>query len=425
MNIYIKPETDYYYPTLYTLKIIEKNQNIHFDFVKSVDEADIFWDHTNPESQAIHLQFYSSLRLDNADLSQTSVFKAAPSVLDKNGKKDTIATIFYMVNCIQEINPKDDDLDQFGRYKFESSYQSRFNLIEKNIVQQEIDTFCNEHDIKGTKEKSTFFVSHDIDTIYGSIFQDGFWALKKMKLDVILKLIGLELIRKPHWRNIDKIIKIDSEYDVRSTFFWLVNNGKGTQNIMNADYNIHKEQDLIKLVNQSGFTNGLHKSCSEMSINEELEKGNLISNFNRYHFLNFAPHTDWTKISDSKIELDCSLGFAEHYGFRNSYGKAFQPFDIKNNKPYDFVEAPLNFMDGTFHKYMKISTNKISNIIINFFENNPSNCDFSLLWHNTYFTNYKYNSFIQEYKKVLAYIYENKIGYLTPNELIKQSKLEW
>ena len=119
------------------------------------------------------------------------------------------------------------------------------------------------------------------------------------------------------------------------------------------------------------------------------------------------------------------MGFAEHYGFRNSYGKAFQPFDIKNNKPYDFIEAPLNFMDGTFHKYMKIPANKIGNIIIDFFENNPINCDFSLLWHNTYFTNYKYNTFIKEYKKVLAYIYEKKISYLTPNELIEQNKLEW
>lgn len=425
MKVYIKPETDYYYPTLYVLKIIEKNKTVHFDFVNSREEADIYWDHTNPGSKPIQLTFYDSLQNGNSDLSQGSVFKTLPEIIDKNEKKDTIASIFYMVNCIQEINPKNNELDQFGRYKFESSYQSRFNLIEKNLVQQEIDAFCNEHNIKGTNKRSTFFISHDIDTLYGSLFQDGFWALKNMKINAILALIGFELMRRPHWRNIDKIIKIDSEYDVRSTFFWLVNKGKGTQDIMNADYNIRKEQDLIKLVNQSGFTNGLHKSCSEMSINEELEKGNLTNNFNRYHFLNFQPHADWGKISESRIELDCSLGFAEHYGFRNSYGKAFQPFDLKNNKPYDFVEAPLNFMDGTFHKYMKIPANKIGSIIIDFFENNPNNCDFSLLWHNTYFTNYKYNSFIEEYKKVLAYIYENKIGYLTPYELIKQNSLAW
>jgi hypothetical protein len=63
------------------------------------------------------------------------------------------------------------------------------------------------------------------------------------------------------------------------------------------------------------------------------------------------------------------LGFAEHYGFRNSYGKAFQPFDISSNKPFDFVEAPLNFMDTTFHQYIKMPSSKIGDIIIEFYEN--------------------------------------------------------
>jgi len=188
---------------------------------------------------------------------------------------------------------------------------------------------------------------------------------------------------------------------------------------------IIKEQKLLDLVEQSGLTSGLHKSCSEMSINQELKKGSFQTNYNRYHFLNFLPHKDWKKISESKLELDCSLGFAEHFGFRNSYGKAFQPFDIDKDEPYNFIEAPLNFMDGTFRKYMKIPTNAIANIIINFYEKNPTNCDFSLLWHNTYFSNYKYNSFLGEYKKILGYIYENKIECVTPNELIKENKIEW
>ena len=55
-----------------------------------------------------------------------------------------------------------------------------------------------------------------------------------MKVGVILNLILFELTRRPHWRNIDKIIKINNEHDVRSTFFWLVNKGKGTLNVQNA-----------------------------------------------------------------------------------------------------------------------------------------------------------------------------------------------
>lgn len=194
---------------------------------------------------------------------------------------------------------------------------------------------------------------------------------------------------------------------------------------MNADYNLKKEQQLLEKVYQSGNTNGLHKSCTSMSINDEITRGNLKTTYNRYHFLNFLSHKDWRKISDSKLNFDCSLGFAEHYGFRNSYGKSFQPFDIDNKKPFNFIEAPLNFMDGTFHRYMKLPVNSIGNAIIDFYEKNDENCDFSLLWHNTYFTDYKYSSFIKEYKKIASFIYENRIECVGPKELIAKNEMEW
>ena len=63
--------------------------------------------------------------------------------------------------------------------------------------------------------------------------------------------------------------------------------------------------------------------------------------------------------------------------FSNSYGKSFQPFDIKNGKPYDFIETPLQLMDRTFHKYMDVEVDGIGDRIINMYEQNPKNCDIS------------------------------------------------
>lgn len=425
MKIYIKKNAIYYSPILYVLKVIEKNRSIHFTVIDSADKAHIIWDDGNENSENISLNFYNYIAGNRSNLKHGNFFDSSLEIKDANGKEDIIATIFYMVNCLQEIEPSENELDHYGRFKYTASYQSKFENIQNNLVEQFIDRFCEKHKIIADKHESTFFISHDIDTIYGSLLQDGFWALKKMKIGVLLNLIAFELSRKPHWRNIDKIIKINSEYDIRSTFFWLVNNGKGLQDIKNSDYNITKEHDLLKLVDQSNNTNGLHKSCSTMTIDAELKKLDIKTSYNRYHFLNFLPHRDWKKISNSKLNFDCSLGFAEQYGFRNSYGKAFQPFDIDENKPYDFVEAPLNFMDGTFHKYMKVPTNEIGNKIINFYEDNSQNCDLSLLWHNTYFTNYKYNSFIDEYKKIITFIYESKIDCVSPKELVEKNKLEW
>ena len=425
MKIYIKKDSNYYNPILYTLKVIEKNKQLYFNFVDSPEKADLIWDHLNSNSQVVTLFFYAELERNKPNLLHDNIFKEDQIIRDKTGKKDLIATIFYMINCLQELSVKEVDLDKFGRFKFESSYQYRFNSIEINLVQKYIDQIVDLMGINGRSRKSSFFISHDIDKIYGSLLEDGFWALKNMRIDVILTLLANEFIRKPHWKNIDKIIQIDSEYDVRSTFFWLVNKGKGISNIQNADYSIRKEQKLLKLIEDSGFVNGLHKSCSEMSIDDEINKGNLNTTFKRDHYLKFLPHKDWNKVSESNINFDASLGFAERYGFRNSYGSAFQPFNISEKKPYDFVIAPLNFMDNTFHKYMKINQGDIGKIVINFFEKNKENCLFSLIWHNNYFTNYKYNSFLKQYKKVLSYIYENKINCLTPQEIVNENMLTW
>lgn len=418
--VYVREGEKYTNIVIYILKLIEKNKSISFEFRNQKTGVNLVWDHIDTNSHFLNLEFYNLIDEDKFD------FEINKEIVIQNesGKKDFIASVFYKVNCLQEFGCTD-DLDEYGRYCYTSSYQFKFGLIEENLVQQEIDTFFIENNLRGNDKKSRFFISHDIDTINGSFLQDGLWAVKNRKVGVVFKLIFNEISRKPHWRNIDKILKISSEYDVYTTFFWLVNQGVGLANIKNSDYDINKQTDLINLVEKSGSFNGIHKSCSNDSFELELEKSKLDTVFNRYHFLKFLPAEDWKVISDSKIELDCSLGFAEHYGFRNSYGKAFQPYDLKNDKPFDFIEAPLHFMDTTFHQYLKTPISKIGEVIINFYEKNPLNCDFSLLWHNTYFTDYKFNSYLTEYKKILTYIYENKIEVLSPVQLIEENKIKW
>ncbi|MGV3631567.1 MAG: DUF7033 domain-containing protein [Bacteroidota bacterium] len=422
MKVFIKKDSSYYFPLKYVLKTIGKNQDISFYFVENKPDAEVVWDHTDEKSQFIHVEFYEKIK--SGDLNFKKILNE-DQLVTSGMKTDYAATIFYMINCLQEHSNDQDNFDDFGRFKYEKSYQFHFQSIEENLVQQSIDKLLQQLKIKPQRKKSTFFISHDIDSIYGSFIQDGFWAVKHKKIGVLFKLIFLELIRKPEWRNIDKIIKLNTEYDIKSTFFWLVNKGMGKDNVENGDYKIQRETDLLELVKKEGFTNGLHKSSADMTLNQELNQLQFNMNINRYHFLKFNVQQDWPKISDSSIELDCSLGFAERYGYRNSFGGAFQPFNILESKPYDFVETPLNFMDGTFQKYMKADCATISKIIIDFYEKNQYNCIFSLLWHNTFFTNYKYGDYIDQYKKVLSYIHESGIQVLTPTDIINQNKIEW
>ncbi len=195
MKVYIQPNTDFYHPVRYVLKLIEQQSDGAFDFVADASNADLIWSSGHPENQPISLEFHQELNSESANLSHQKWFGQSPEIFDGKGEKDVMATIYYMVNCLQEMNPSALDCDEFGRFKYASSFQSRFNCIEENLVQNEIEWFLKKHGVKQKKERSTFFISHDIDTIYGSFLQDGFWATKNLKIGTILKILTWELMR--------------------------------------------------------------------------------------------------------------------------------------------------------------------------------------------------------------------------------------
>ena len=313
MNVYIRKNTSYYYPVIYILKIIEKNRNVRFNIKDNPAEADIMWDHKNIKSEVLAFDFFNSIKDGSSSLKHSEVFLTSPHISDENQNVDKIASIFYMINSLQEFSAEQKDLDDLGRFKYSSSYQSRFKNINENLVETLIDKFCQEHSINGNKKDSVFFISHDIDRLYGSLLEDGFWALKKMNIGTMLNIILAEISKDYHWKNIDKIIKINDIYDIKSTFFWLVNRGKSKNGIENADYNISDVEDLIKLVNESNNVNGLHKSSFEMSIDEELKKGKFENKYNRYHYLKFFPHKHYTEISNSSLNFDAGTLLGNHF----------------------------------------------------------------------------------------------------------------
>ena len=189
MNVYVRKNTSYHFPIIYVLKIIEKNRNVNFTINDNYENADIIWDHKNINSEVLAIDFFNSIKDNNASLKHNEVFFTSPHIIDKNGMVDKFASIFYMINSLQEFNAEQKDLDDLGRFKYSSSYQYRFNNINENLVETLINNFCDEHSINGNKNDSVFFISHDIDRLYGSFFEDGFWALKKMKIGTMLNII--------------------------------------------------------------------------------------------------------------------------------------------------------------------------------------------------------------------------------------------
>jgi hypothetical protein len=170
----------------------------------------------------------------------------------------------------------------------------------------------------------------------------------------------------------------------------------------------------------AGSENGLHKSISAETFKQEIAKFGATPLGNRYHYLKYNLPEGFESLEGTGLKLDASLGFAEEIGFRNSYGLPYNPYNFKTREPFNFVEAPLHVMDRTYFQYKKLSPADAWLDLLDFFERNRENCVLSILWHNNFFSNYKFKGYMELYKKILMYIVENQFKTLTQKEIIDQ-----
>jgi hypothetical protein len=260
-NVFIMPKKIYSKPIEYIMRLLAHNQRIKFNFLPIKDNAELIFDDNDIEhTLPIAVDFYKNLLVDN-QYSYKFHFKGECAIKSNDGQDDFIALAFYLINCFQEYSEEADSFDKFGRFLYENSYQYKYDNIEDNLAQKALDNFCLRF-IKGhslVKINSRLFISHDIDSLNGALLQDGYWALKHKRPDIILRLIFNAIMLRPDWKNMDKIMKINDEYSIKSTFFWLVNKGKGSYGIKNADYNCRNIKPLMESIENKGFFNGFIK----------------------------------------------------------------------------------------------------------------------------------------------------------------------
>ena len=126
----------------------------------------------------------------------------------------------------------------------------------------------------------------------------------------------------------------------------------------------------------------------------------------RQHFLKYDVRITNQIHEELNIEADYSLGFAERYGFRNSIASPFHLYRFEKKRASKVLEIPLFFMDGTLFHYMNDKSwegkqkviDQIQQLTISF------NCQFSVLFHNSVFTENKYNGFKKMYKHLVGNI---------------------
>ena len=101
------------------------------------------------------------------------------------------------------------------------------------------------------------------------------------------------------------------------------------------------------------------------------------------------------------ITEDYTLGFAEQYGFRNGIANPFYLFNFEKQRAFNVLHVPLVFMDVSLVNY---NLEKEFENVLSFLQEPvlAFNCSFSVLFHNSVFTEGKYTGFEDLYKKLIA-----------------------
>ena len=351
-------------------------------------------------------------------------FKNSP-ILYQEEKPDFLGTIFYMINSLQEYGSR--KLDQYNRFEYSASYQEKYKCVTEDLVSKYLEElrslFLNAYIPPIHNRKSTVFLSHDMDRIRSAPRTEIGNALKKFQGGKLLSRTLKALSNQLGWNDTDYFMNLHEQFGFTSTFFWLVQNGQGDDNIANADYNFIKDisSQQLEQITSRGFHNGLHKASLDSStFNQELKQIKYRTTANRNHFLRMQIPDFYEKLSESEITFDSSLCFSDHAGFRNNYGKAFIPFDLESNTPYNFVEYPLQLMDVTLCLKMFGSPEKAWPFIESFLEQHQYNCDLSVLWHNNYITNGVYQSWHLLYKRILKKLNDLEIQSSSPQDILNR-----
>ena len=328
---------------------------------------------------------------------------------------DIIASAFYLLSGWQEFFSV--EKDEFGRFRYEDSCQYLLGITSLPVVNYYFDILKTAIELSQGKSiparswgnhQFAVCLTHDIDTCESAWLQGSFYALKRKDILTPISLMYKKVSGNDAWFNFSEILEIESRYNAKSTFFFLPRN-KTMFGIKNADYRIkdRKFKTVFDTIRHKGSEVGLHGSVGS-NRDTELLKEDIIRTGsdirgNRFHFLLYDPKVTPGILENSGLLYDSSLGFAEAYGFRNSFCMPFKPYDILNDRPYSYWEIPLVLIDGTLQKYMKKSASDcLSDVGSLVDEIRKFGGCFTLLWHNTHFSQFKYPGWREVYMEILA-----------------------
>ncbi|GAA3980636.1 DUF7033 domain-containing protein [Hymenobacter antarcticus] len=315
---------------------------------------------------------------------------------------DVISAAFYLLSGWQEYFS--DARDRHGRFPYAGSVQQQYGFVALPVVNYYFDVLKTavEHVTSVALRPRRWaadapfaaFITHDIDNLRSAWKAPAKAALRQGQLLKFGQLAWQHFTRPDTWDNLEAVAAAVAGFGARSTFFILPEHQPGADGTPNADYQIAASlRERLRRLKQAGAEISLHGSIGTAAdggarLGREIEALRPDIAGLRFHYLRWEPRATPALVAAAGFRYDSTLGFAEHFGFRNSYCQPFYPFNFATGGAHNFLEIPLNVMDTTLHhpNYLQLRAEEILPALQPMFaEIEKFGGVATVLWHNDHF----------------------------------------
>ena len=345
---------------------------------------------------------------------------------------DVVSAAFYLLSGWQEYFS--DDRDRHGRFPYAASVQARYGFVASPVVNYYFDVLKTavEHATGRPLRPRSWaggapfaaFISHDVDNLRGGWKAPAKAALRQGHLLRFGRQLWHHFTRPDAWDNLEAVAAATAEHGARSTFFVLPARRPGADGTPNADYSVSEGLwKRLEALGARGCSLELHGSIGTATDNDHLLQNLDDLRYGprglRFHYLRWEPRRTPGLVNEH-FEYDSTLGFAEHYGFRNSYCHPFYPFNFGKGEEYGFLEIPLNVMDATLHHpdYLQLAPNEILPALAPMLaEIEKFGGVAAVLWHNQNFDPANTANGPRQFHEIMGWLRGHGAAFLTGGEI--------
>lgn len=289
---------------------------------------------------------------------------------------DIFSALFYLLSRYEEYYPYHPD--KHNRYPATESYLFQDGILKRPIVDEWVNAFKKLIEEKMGVVINTpsfnYLPTYDIDIAYAHRHKGikrtiGAYIQSIIKFDKkgIRERTNTLLNKKPDPYDSFHFLKMLHQDSSYKPICFILCSLKTTH----YDKNIHPRHPLmIKLIKNLAKTSiiGLHPSYHAYTSSIfDMEKKTLEAitendiHISRQHYIKVKLPETYRMLLRKGIDIDYSMGYGTHLGFRAGTGSSFLWYDIEREQITSLRIYPFCFMDTTVHYEQQLSSSEAFN----------------------------------------------------------------